>query len=246
MATATRQRASHSVPGHRSPIHGPSGAPTYPLRSIQLQQLINFLKTSKGLDLFRRSFTENMMYKVVKYRELLAEAERESEHQIEVIDIRVADLRRRAKVSEDTCNWEIFESVSAGYREAMERAARLEGSPAGRAGPARGRRARRRRAARRPGGLALRTGRARRAKPHHQPRRRPHRQFLKDPALFRSKPLNLMLVGSPGAERRRSPPPSASPSRERESSSRTGWSRPAAPSSLRSTKARPWHERGRF
>ena len=125
MATATRQRAGHSVPGHRSPVHGPTRAPTFLLRSTQLQQLIGFLKTPKGLDLFRRSFAENMMYKVSKYRELLTEAERESEHQIEVIDIRVADLRRRAKVSEDTCNWEIFESVSAGYREAMERAARL-------------------------------------------------------------------------------------------------------------------------
>jgi len=199
MATATRQRAGHSVPGHRSPVHGPTRAPTFLLRSTQLQQLIGFLKTPKGLDLFRRSFAENMMYKVSKYRELLTEAERESEHQIEVIDIRVADLRRRAKVSEDTCNWEIFESVSAGYREAMERAARLEALlQAAQARHAAGGR----------DAVALRDdlvdslyGLAAHDVQSHIINRVADLigSFLKDPALFRSKPLNLMLVGSPGS-----------------------------------------------
>lgn len=92
----------------------------------KVQELVDFLNTTTGLKIFKRAYRENMRYKVYKYASLRERAEEEVHREKDVIDIRVADLKRAAKVEGESDNWNVFDSVSEAYREAKGRAASFE------------------------------------------------------------------------------------------------------------------------
>jgi SpoVK/Ycf46/Vps4 family AAA+-type ATPase len=94
----------------------------------KLRELLTVLSSPAGLRMFKRAYRENMLYKVRRYEELLARAEREVQDALEVVRIRVPDLKRAAGVvaSDTTDNWHIFESISGAYQMAKAQASRFE------------------------------------------------------------------------------------------------------------------------
>ena len=54
----------------------------------KLRELLTVLSSPAGLRMFKRAYRENMLYKVRRYEELLARAEREVQDALEVVRIR--------------------------------------------------------------------------------------------------------------------------------------------------------------
>jgi hypothetical protein len=99
-----------------------------PAGPANLHELVGVLETPAGVRLFKAAFRENMLYKVRKYGELRARAEEEVARAQEVIDLRLPDLKRAARIDAESTadHWAIFESISQGYSEAKERASQFE------------------------------------------------------------------------------------------------------------------------
>jgi hypothetical protein len=93
-----------------------------------LHELVGVLESPSGVRLFKAAFRENMLYKVRKYGELRARAEEDAARAQEVVDLRMPDLKRAARIDADSTadHWAIFESISQGYSEAKERASQFE------------------------------------------------------------------------------------------------------------------------
>lgn len=93
-----------------------------------LSVLIRVLSSSEGLRIFKRAFRENMLYKVQRYEELLERSLQEVKNAMDVIRIRIPDLKRAAGVtqSDTSNNWHIFESIAAPYHRAREQASQFE------------------------------------------------------------------------------------------------------------------------
>jgi SpoVK/Ycf46/Vps4 family AAA+-type ATPase len=94
--------------------------------SAELRALVDVLNTPTGLKMYKVAYRENMKYKVARYRELHRAAEEDVQQQIEIINLKTPELKRLARVSDDHDNWQIFESISEGFREAKDRAAAFE------------------------------------------------------------------------------------------------------------------------
>ena len=76
--------------------------------------------------MLKTAYRNNMLYKIEKYGELLAEAEIEVKKHVDIMQITIPELKRLADVKGDSDNWVIFESVNAQYKEAKQRAAVFE------------------------------------------------------------------------------------------------------------------------
>lgn len=94
--------------------------------SCELRDLIDFLQTSTGYKAYMLAYRDNMLYKVTKYADLHKSAEEDVSKQMHMIDIKRPELKRVAKVEGDSDNWLIFESISEQYHEAKNRAATFE------------------------------------------------------------------------------------------------------------------------
>lgn len=88
-----------------------------------LSELIDVLQVPQGLKMFKRAYRLNMLYKAKRYAELEANAERVVRQHKDVVDIKVAELKRAAGLNESdtTDNWNIFDSISQQYKEATDR-----------------------------------------------------------------------------------------------------------------------------
>lgn len=93
-----------------------------------LRTLVQFLASYPGLCMFKRAYRANMLHKIERYEELLAVAQREVEDAMDVICLKVPDLKRAAGVpaTDTSDNWHIFDSVSAPYQSAKDQATRFE------------------------------------------------------------------------------------------------------------------------
>lgn len=93
-----------------------------------LADLIVFLETSNGLKIFKRAYRINMLYKAEKYKALREKAESMVEKHKDVIDIKMPALKQAAGLDEKdtTDNWNIFESISREFIEATDSAAIFE------------------------------------------------------------------------------------------------------------------------
>lgn len=93
-----------------------------------LEELIRLLLSPTGLRLFKRAFRANMLYKITRYEELLERTQQEVNDAMDVIRIKMPDLKRAAGVSpkDETNNWSIFESISGPYSRAKDQASQFE------------------------------------------------------------------------------------------------------------------------
>lgn len=93
-----------------------------------LQTLVELLQSAHGLRMFKRAYRENMLYKVGRYTELLERAQRDVTDAIDVIRIKMPDLKSAANVppNDNSDNWHIFESISGAYQSATDQASRFE------------------------------------------------------------------------------------------------------------------------
>lgn len=91
-----------------------------------LRELVQVLHTPHGLQRFKDAYRENMRYKVERYGRLAVEADEEVQHQKQLLRLKVPDLKATSQVSGDQDNWQIFETVSKGYREAKDRASAFD------------------------------------------------------------------------------------------------------------------------
>ena len=93
-----------------------------------LDILVTFLQSAQGLRMFKRAYRENMLYKIIRYTELLQRAQKDVQDALEVIRIKVPDLKAAAGVpNNDTSdNWHIFDSISGAYQSATDQASRFE------------------------------------------------------------------------------------------------------------------------
>ena len=91
-----------------------------------LDLLVWYLQTSAGLQLYKRAYRENMRYKVSRYTGLRDDAMVDVSTQAELARLKMDELRKLAQVHDDSSNWSIFESISSVLREAEERAALFE------------------------------------------------------------------------------------------------------------------------
>lgn len=96
--------------------------------NASLELLVGLLQSSQGIRMFKRAYRENMLYKVSRYTELLQRARRDVDDALEVIRIKVPDLKSVANVpaNDHSDNWHIFESVSGSYQSAKDQASRFE------------------------------------------------------------------------------------------------------------------------
>jgi hypothetical protein len=85
-----------------------------------LKELIDFLQDPTGLRIFKSAYQANMKYKVDRYRTLAAEATEDVLKEKEIVQLKMPDLRRTSLAREED-NWNIFDSVSQGYRQAKDR-----------------------------------------------------------------------------------------------------------------------------
>ena len=78
--------------------------------------------------MFKRAYRENMLHKITRYSELLERCEKDVTHAMDVIRIRMPDLKRAAGIKADdlTDNWHIFETISADYTRARAQASQFE------------------------------------------------------------------------------------------------------------------------
>ena len=90
--------------------------------TANLIELIDFLKKPDGLKMFKSAYRENMLYKVARYRELTQRAEEDVEHEKAIVELKRPALKAVSRVSDDTDNWSIFESIGKGYMDAKDRA----------------------------------------------------------------------------------------------------------------------------
>tara|TARA_B100002052_G_scaffold231390_1_gene214175 strand:+ start:336 stop:1793 length:1458 start_codon:yes stop_codon:yes gene_type:complete len=165
----------------------------------RLNALIAFVDSEAGLARFRAAFCENMEYKKLRYESLASEAERECQEQLRTLRVRVEDMKVAAGVVGEQDNWAIFESVSGGYRDAIERRAKFE-TLAHAASERHQEVLRNTRCLRKDFVGSLAALAVHEAQTHIVERVADLiASFLKDPALFRMKPLNIMFVGSPGS-----------------------------------------------
>ena len=173
----------------------------------RLAALVDTLNTNNGLRMYKKAYRDNMIFKMHRYAELQRDAEEEARRQVDVIDLKTAELKRLARVADDSDNWNIFESISEQYREAKDRAASFEA-------------VRLRAAQCLEGSMSVDELRAQdRVRALRDELTRALQQltsfaaqahvvtkavdivgsFIKDPRLFRSKPMNFMLVGAAGS-----------------------------------------------
>ena len=96
--------------------------------NASLQSLVQLLQSTQGLRMFKRAYRENMLYKVGRYTELLQRSQRDVEDAIEVIRIKMPDLKTVANVpmNDNSDNWHIFDSISSQYQSAKDQASRFE------------------------------------------------------------------------------------------------------------------------
>ena len=96
--------------------------------SSPLHSLVDLLQSAQGLRMFKRAYRENMLYKIGRYTELVQRAQRDVRDAIEVIRIKMPDLKAAAGVStnDNSDNWHIFDSISGPYQSARDQASRFE------------------------------------------------------------------------------------------------------------------------
>ena len=92
----------------------------------KLKGLISVLQSSVGLKMYKIAHRQNMIYKQRRYGELQQEAERDGQKQVEILNIKIPELKKLAGVEGVNDNWNIFESQSEMYHEAKDRAASFE------------------------------------------------------------------------------------------------------------------------
>lgn len=88
-----------------------------------LRELIALLQTPAGLKLYKTAYRTNMQYKIERYGELLEVADREVDKAIEIMQIKIPELKHLANIRDDNDNWNIFQSVSERYEQAKEKSA---------------------------------------------------------------------------------------------------------------------------
>ena len=170
--------------------------------------LVNVLASPTGLRMYKKAYRENMLYKIRRYEELLERSQREVENAMNVIRIKMPDLKKAAGLAttDVSDNWHIFDSISGPYHRAKEQASQFQ-AILNRAG------------GRLTGSMAIdRVTVDDTIKQHRDDlvqalrhlakfSAQPHivanvvdivSSFLKDPRLFRTRPMNFMMLGGPG------------------------------------------------
>jgi SpoVK/Ycf46/Vps4 family AAA+-type ATPase len=171
---------------------------TQETRSERLKKLLEFLSGEPGLEAFRTAFVCNMKWKVQRYWALLRQADSEKDKVVETLRVTMQQLKAAADVQGDEQNWQVFETVSGQFRDVTERAAKFETLRL--AAEARMADAQVNAEGMRRDLLASLRALALHDAQHHILDRVADLigSFLKSPRLFRTKPLNIMLVGSAG------------------------------------------------
>lgn len=128
------ENADQRYAGAESPL---ASRPQSPVDTVdddgyipQLRELIKLLESTQnsnmGLRLFKHAYIQNMKYKVSRYRELTQKAEENVKKQREILNLKIPELRKAASVKDDSDNWQIFQSVSDQYIAAKDQAAAFE------------------------------------------------------------------------------------------------------------------------
>ena len=78
--------------------------------------------------MFKRAYRENMLYKVGRYTELLQRSQRDVTDALDLIHIKIPDLKTAANVpvNDTSDNWHIFDSVSGPYQSAKDQESRFK------------------------------------------------------------------------------------------------------------------------
>lgn len=91
-----------------------------------LREIVDLLTQREGLRMFKIAYRRNMLFKRQMYADLLERANKDVQKQIDIIGLKIPELKRLAKVSGDHDNWVIFDSISDAYKEAKSRATVFE------------------------------------------------------------------------------------------------------------------------
>ena len=175
--------------------------------TTELRELVEFLQTGDGVRMLKDAFRTNMLYKVDTYKILHSDAMVEVEEQLQRLELKLPQLKKVANVKGDDDNWSIFNSLSAPYLEAQDRATifenvklRAEERLAGSMGVE---------AVRGSGDAIFQrrdelVGKLKQLSNFHAQAHVVQKtaviimSFIKDPVLFRTKMMNFMLMGSAG------------------------------------------------
>lgn len=106
---------------------GKDGEEESEIESTCISDLIQTLSSYQGLRMFKKAFRENMIHKTRRYEDLLSDSEKMVEDAMNKIQIQIPDLKRAAGLttSSTSDNWAIFETVSSPYHRAKERSAQF-------------------------------------------------------------------------------------------------------------------------
>ena len=90
--------------------------------------LVKILSSPAGLRMFKKAYRENMLYKIQRYSDLLERCQKDVSDAMDVIRIKMPDLKRAASIKTDDSsdNWHIFDSISGPYTRAKEQASQFE------------------------------------------------------------------------------------------------------------------------
>lgn len=93
-----------------------------------IRDLVAILSSPAGLRMFKKAYRENMLYKITRYSDLLERCQKDVSDAMDVIRIKMPDLKRAAGIRVDDLsdNWHIFESISGPYTRAKEQASQFE------------------------------------------------------------------------------------------------------------------------
>ena len=93
-----------------------------------LRDLVRVLASPAGVRMFKKAYRQNMLHKVWRYGELLARSLHDVDAALEVIRLKVPDLKAAACIdaAETADNWHIFESISGPYLRAKDQASQFQ------------------------------------------------------------------------------------------------------------------------
>ena len=93
-----------------------------------IHALVKILSAPAGLRMFKKAYRENMLYKIQRYSDLMERCQQEVSDAMDVIRIKMPDLKHAAGIRKDdfSDNWNIFDSISGPYTRAKEQASQFE------------------------------------------------------------------------------------------------------------------------
>lgn len=93
---------------------------------LELHEMMQLLRSEHGMHMFRNAFQDSMHFKVERYTQLLSDARANVERQVDIIRLKMPQLKHLAGVKDEHDNWQIFESISEQFRESTNAATTFE------------------------------------------------------------------------------------------------------------------------